>query len=235
MKRVVRKATIAPGYKYTNSNNRADELRTRSILSVIWSTIVFILNTYILFTVIYWISVGIMPSGTIIFFEVAMEVFLLIELGLRVLYLKISRRAFESLNLLHTRDQDGVFVFLLLLVSNIPLVMIYSGIHNTSSKVQSIFSRIMVLKLLRCFEILRTFERVEEILFYKKFKTLIIVKSVKNFVSLLLTAHILTCGWLLIGSTHAVDIYQGIETNEHNPYRDSKELWGFSLYRHWIF
>lgn len=198
-------------------------MKTRSILSIIWSLLVFILNTYVLFTVIYWISVGIMPSGTIIFFEVAMEVFLLIELSLRLIFIKISRKAFESLNLLHTRQQDGVLIFLLLLVGSIPFVLIYSATHSHSSKFQAIISRIMVLKLLRCFEILRTFERFEEILFYKKFKTLIIVKSVKNFVSLLLIAHILTCGWLLVGSTHAHQIYEGIETNEHNPYKDSNQ------------
>lgn len=63
-------------------------------MSKIWSTSVFIFDIYLVFTVIYWASTSTMPTGDILFVEIALETLLIAELLTRLFLSEIASRAF---------------------------------------------------------------------------------------------------------------------------------------------
>jgi hypothetical protein len=198
--------------------------KSRSLVSVSWASLIFTFDIYILFTVIYWISVGILPSGQLLFFEITLECFLLCELALRVFLKLVTPQIYETLNLMHSRRDDSWTIYIVTFFGSIPWTTIHLGLDSSDEHLEKIYSRLLAFKFLRCFELWRIIGRIEEILFYKKFKTLVLVRSVKNLMYIFLTTHILSCGWLLIDTIHPHDMYEGISTNSLNPFRNSKEV-----------
>ena len=203
-----------------------DIFRDRTWISLIWSTLVFFFNNYTLFTVIYWISIAEMPTCFTTFLSLACETLLLVDILLRVMIRCFSKEFYDGLNLIHTTKQDDWKLLTLLVVGSAPILIIYQGVNNSSENSQQIFSRLMALKLLRCFEILRALARTEEILFYRRFKTLVLVKFIKNIMYVLFITHLTTCGWLLVEETHGNQkLLHGY--SELNPYKDSKGVISF--------
>ena len=95
---------------------------------------------------------------------------------------------------------------------------------------ESFFSRLMLIKVLRAFEIYLTIEKIEEILFYKKFKTLVIVKFIKNFMQIILITHIEVCAFLFVQQIR-VTSYTVVGTDPYNPYFDSKNSQLINIFR----
>jgi hypothetical protein len=170
--------------------------------SLIWSLSIFLFNIYTIFLTIYWISIAEMPSEATVYAELAFEYFLLADLIIRVILHLISKKQYDRLKLIHTSKEDNWKIFLITFVGSFPMLTLYLGIGNTSETTQAIFSRLLSFKLLRSFEVLRAISKTEDVLFYKKFTTLVHVKFLKNVMTVLLLTHITVCGWLLIQETH---------------------------------
>lgn len=171
-------------------------------MSISWSFMIFMFNMYILFTILFHFAIGALPKDGILFFEIAMETILVTEVLLRLGLKKFAPESYDNLNLMHVIKDDSYKVYALIMIGSIPWITIYSAISNPSDSVTAVFSRIASMKLLRCFEIWRILSRVEEVLFYKKFKTLVVVKFAKNIVYVLMITHFVTCLWILVEETH---------------------------------
>ena len=167
-------------------------------MSLSWSAMIFIFNMYILFTILYHFSVGDLPTEGILLYEVAMETILFTEVALRIGLKKFAPDSYADLNLMHVLKEDSYKIYALIMVGSIPWITIYTSIDDPSDTDKAVFSRLACMKLLRCFEIWRILSRVEEVLFYKKFKTLVFVKFAKNIVYVLMITHIVTCAWILV-------------------------------------
>lgn len=174
-----------------------------SITPKIWSILVFALNIWTLFSTILWFSAKDHPDGFLFVFEVLVELTLFFEALTRVIIRVFRPQDYENLNLYHTTKNDGLWVMLLLVFGSIPIYTIYRGVrdHVDDTDGISLFSRLLAIKILRTFEIWRTLSKIEEILFYSQFKTLIFVKFVINFIYVLLITHVSTCSWLFLETT----------------------------------
>ncbi len=209
-----------------NLNSRREEqnneiFKDRTWISLIWSISVFFFNIYTLFTIIYWISIAEMPSGFSIFVDLAFETLLLVDILLRVLIRCFSKEFYDGLNLIHTQKDDGWKRFVFTFVGSLPIMIIYSANDNSSKNIQEVFARLLAFKFLRCFETLRALARTEEILFYKRFRTLVFVKYFKNVMIVLFITHLTTCAWLLVEKTNGnAKSLNGF--SPLNPYKDSK-------------
>ena len=122
-------------------------------MSTFWSMAIFIFDMYLLFTVIYWASTSTMPQGNILFVEIFLETIMIIELLTRLLLSQFASQSFKNLNLLHTSKGDGIMVYLGAGIGSIPFVIIYTSLGDPSQLANDVFSRVLLLKITRSFEI----------------------------------------------------------------------------------
>ena len=193
----------------------------RSKMSFIWSIIIFLLNIWILFSSIFWFSVQNHPDGVMLFIELTIEWIMFSEVIFRFLIRMFFLDVYKDLDLLHVRKKPKVWDFIVLIISSFPFLSLDISIYGIESEEgRRFFSYLIILKVLRCFEIQTVLSKLEETLFYKKFKTLILIKFLMNFTYVLLITHISTCSWLFIDRTHHVRISMP-GNSPYNPFKDS--------------
>jgi hypothetical protein len=167
-------------------------------MSIIWSVSIFILNLYMLVTCIYWAATGYMPDSGLLFFTTCVEIFLVCEIFFRCITRIFNSQAYNAQNFLHTRANDGFVRLTFSVLGSSPICLIYIGLLTTGTDLSTLFSRLMLIKILRTFEIYMTLEKIEELLFYKRFKTLVFVKFINNFMQIILVTHIEVCAFLFV-------------------------------------
>lgn len=200
-------------------------LKTPPLFSVSWSVTVLLFNIWTLFSTIFWICVEYNPGNPIIFVEVLIESTLLFECLARTLLKIFMKKGHDDLNLYHSNDKDRIWVMIIIIIGSSPIHAIYTGLENSGypQKDFRFLSRVLAIKLLRSFEIRRTFRKVEEILFYQKFRILVLVKFVMNSLIVLLITHMATCSWLLFEIEFTGEpVIHG--QNPNNPFASSKNL-----------
>ena len=205
---------------FLNDEPNMGIFKTKAVTSLAWSVLFFGLNIFNLFACIFWFSIHQGPTGLMYFFALVIEYLMFFEVIFRIVLRIFSPNAYTHLNLLHAGKQDGFWTFVLLFISSFPVLtldIIIGGLYNADD---DITSYLIILKVLRCFEIHRVLTKLEETLFYKKFKTLIFIKFLMNFTYVLLITHISICSWLLIDRTPQMRISMP-GTNPHNPFKDS--------------
>lgn len=188
-------------------------------MSYLWSILIFLFNIWTVLTTLFWASIHQLPSGVDALFHVLIECILFFEVIVRIFIRICLKEAHDSLNLQHTEKEDRFRIYTLLLIGSFPVLTIYSAVgdFDETSEKTVIFSRILLIKLLRTFEIKRAITKAEEILFYKKFKTLVLVKFIKNLMIIIAVSHLFTCAWLFIQTSvtnHAVIP----EPSDENPF-----------------
>lgn len=194
-----------------------DTMHMPTKTSLIWSILVFIFNFYILLTNIYWICTGQMPSQNQMFVDVSVEVILITELFVRAFLRWKLPLNYHQLNFLHVGSQNRKQNWAISLVGSVPIVMIYQALGSHNAK---LFSRLMSIKFLRCFEIWFTIGRAEEILFYRKFNLLLFLKFMKDVLQLFVITHFAACFWMLSQTEISTVSFYGVDS--HNFYKDSK-------------
>lgn len=201
------------------------------IIPKIWSVLIFILNIWTLFSTILWFSAKDHPRGFLIAFEILVELILFFEAFARVIIRIVKPQEYANLNLYHITKNDGFWIMLPLMLGSMPIYTIYSGVSGQldDSEGISVFSRLLALKILRTFEIWRALSKIEEILFYSQFKTLIFVKFVINFIYVLLITHLSTCSWLFLETTFSGEPMI-LGKSSTNPYASGKLELGFLSY-----
>ena len=196
--------------------------RNRTTMSNVWSGIVFILNIWTVLTCLLWASLHELPTDVSALIHVIIECILFFEIVMRILLRSFLPTIYENFNLHHMGKGDPTFLYIVLFIGSFPFLTLYTAISvpNEASETTSNFARILLIKLLRSYEIPRAIAKVEEILFYKKFKTLVFVKFIKNFMILLFVTHLFTCAWLFVQASvtnHAlVDLRASV--NSKNPF-----------------
>ena len=211
-------------YYFPEGDQNPTYLKEYHKTAIIWSILILILNIWTLFSSIFWFSVLSHPLSVLLFIEITIECIIFFEILCR-LYLRIwFSEPYESLNLLHTNKKDGVWVFVILLISSFPIITLnvaINGAETSENKSEEILSYLYILKILRSFEISRALSKIEEKLFYKKFKTLIFIKFLINLMYVLVIMHISTCSWLFVSGTDQkiVRIYGN---NPYNPFKQSR-------------
>lgn len=211
-----------PSSYFSEEEPNSLKYKKNSSMTNVWSIIIFILNIWILFFAIFWFSVNTHPDGVQLFLAIIIEWILFFEVLSRLILRIFFPDSYKNLNLLHVRKNDSFWIFTILLITSFPLVSLnifVSGVDPVKSN--SVISYLLILKILRCFEIQRSLTKLEETLFYKKFKTLLLIKCIMNFTYVLLITHVSTCSWLFVSqiSTVGIPIPTG---NSNNPFNDSK-------------
>lgn len=202
--------------------------RNRTTMSNVWSAIIFVLNIWTVFTCLLWASLHELPTDVSALIHVIIECILFFEVVMRILVRSFFPTIYENFNLHHMGKADPTFLYVILLMGSFPIMTLYAAISvpNDPSETTINFARILLIKLLRSYEIPRAIAKVEEILFYKKFKTLVFVKFIKNFMILIFVTHLFTCAWLLVQSSianHAlVDL--SASSNLKNPFGNGNLL-----------
>jgi hypothetical protein len=209
-----------PGLKKSPSfkthSTVSDTIHMPNKTSLIWSILVFSFNSYILLTNIYWVCTGQMPGQNQMFFDVTVEVILITELLIRVFLKWKLPKHYPELNFLHVRYHKGFQNWAVSLIGSIPIVMIYQAVGSTNAK---LFARLMSIKFLRCFEIWYTVQKAEEILFYRKFSLLLILKFMKDVSQLFVITHFAACFWILSQSEVGSVTFYG--DSDLNYFKDS--------------
>jgi len=169
-------------------------------MSSFWSFLTLLANVWTLFSVILWFSSNDRPDTGVLFIEIIIECYLLFEIFARILIRIFVPKFYESLKLKHIRKDDGLLVFVLLVFGSVPIMSLFDGVKSDSSYEEQVkvFTRLLLLKLLRSFEIRRAFVRVNEELFYKDFKILVFFKFAQNLIYVIFITHLSTCGWLFV-------------------------------------
>lgn len=211
---------------YTLDGTTASKiLQIPSLFSLTCSLTVLLFNVWTLFSTIFWICVDYNPGNPILFVEVLIESVLLFEILARFLLKIFLEKGYDNLNLYHSCNKDRIWVLIVIIVGSCPIHIIYAGLENSGHPREdfSFLSRLLAIKFLRSFEIRRTFKKIEEILFYKKFRILVLVKYVMNSIIVLLITHIATCSWLLLQSYSTGEpVIHG--QNPDNPFSESNKL-----------
>lgn len=223
--KIVPKETInfQPKPKLPSQNETSFEVnRDRTTMSNIWSGIIFFLNIWTLFTCLLWASLHELPTEVFALIHIVIECILFFEVVMRILIRQCLPTIYENFNLHHMGKRDPTILYMILLMGSFPIMTLYAAISvpNDPSQTTIDFARILLIKLLRSYEIPRAIGKVEEILFYKRFKTLVVVKFIKNFMILLFVTHVFTCAFLLVQSSitnHAI-VNLSTSTNSENPF-----------------
>lgn len=219
------KLTTTPKFNQSSFQDGAslEIFKNRSNMSNLWSIIIFVFNIWAILTALLWASLHELPTGISSLFHVLIECVLFFEVIVRIFIRICLKEASDSLNLQHTEKEDRFRVYSILIVGSFPVLTLFlaMGGYDETSEKTVIFSRLLLIKLLRSFEIKRAIIKLEEILFYKKFKTLVLVKFFKNLMIIVLVAHFFSCCWLFIQSSvtnHALVT----DTDPENPFGESK-------------
>jgi len=187
---------------YSYTKEMPDTFMSKGFWTVsnFWSFVTLLANVWTLFSVILWFSSNDRPDTGVLFIEIIIECYLLFEIFARILIRICVPKFYESLKLKHIRKDDGLLVFVLLVFGSVPIMSLFDGVKNDSSYEEQVkvFTRLLLLKLLRSFEIRRAFVRVSEELFYKDFKILVLFKFAKNLTYIIFITHLSACGWLFV-------------------------------------
>ena len=194
--------------------------KSKALTSLTWSILFFALNIFNLFACIFWFSIHQGPAGLMYPFALVIEYLMFFEVIFRIVLRIFSPHAYANLNLLHAGKQDGFWTFVVLFIGSFPVLTLDNIVGGEYNQDDDVISYLIILKVLRCFEIHRVLTKLEETLFYKKFKTLIFIKFLMNFTYVLLITHISICSWLLIDRIPQIRISMP-GTNPHNPFKDS--------------
>lgn len=186
-----------------SANEALDEnelFKSRSTMSDCWSTVIFLFNIWTVFTSLLWASLHILPSDIGPLIHIVIEVILLFEICTRILLKLFLPEAYDTLNLLHMKKGEGILKFACAFIGSFPIMTLFFALNDVERDPDeiSVYARLLLIKLLRSFEIVRTITKVEEILFYKKFKTLVLVKFFKNIIKILFVTHFFACIFLFI-------------------------------------
>lgn len=204
------------GFQNFNRNKKS------SIMSIVWTALIFILNIWILFYTIFWFSFISHPESVVLYIAIIIEWILAVEVLLRIFLRVFFSSTYRNFGVLHIDKKDGFFTFAVLVISSFPIISLNIIINGTNpEESDDVFSYLLILKLLRCFEIQRVLSKLEEMLFYKKFKTLVMVKCVMNLLYIILLTHISACLWLFVSAVPRRNI-EIPGDNPHNPYAHSK-------------
>ena len=72
-------------YNFYGDNVTPEVFKTRSMMSNLWSSSIFLLNLYMLVTCLYWAATGAMPGQGLLFITACFEILLVFEVVLRIL------------------------------------------------------------------------------------------------------------------------------------------------------
>jgi len=174
-----------------------------------WSFLIFLFNVWALITTLFWASIKELPDDISALFHVLIECVLFFEIVARIILKIFLPGAYYALDLQHVDKKDPFGNYILLFLSSFPLLTIYISYSDpdTDHHKTTVYSRVLLIKLFRSYEIIRAFRKVEGILFLRKFKALVFVKFIKNLFIILFVSHLFTCGWLFIQTSvtnHAV-------------------------------
>lgn len=208
-------------------NATPEVFKSKSFMSICWSLVIFVLNLYTQLTSFYWACTGSMPQNGLLTFTSIVEMVMISEIIIRALSKAFNLQGHSAQNFLHTRKSDGFWSFFWAMLGSFPWVIIYMGILNHGNDKYGPFSRLLLMKLIRGFELNRTIGKLEEILFYRKFKTLILVKFTKNFIYILLVTHVATCCFLFVQGMD-VKSYTRTGMDPKNPFYNSKAILNFN-------
>ncbi len=191
--------------------------------SLVWSSLVFILNVYTLFSVILWFSVDGLPIGNALYFEILVEILLLGEIILRICFKFYNKVLFSNINLYHSDKSDSSWRVWMVLIASITQLTFFNFFNNffTMDKYERLYSYLLAIKLLRSFEIVRYIERIQEKLFYRTTKALIFINLVYNVGLAILITHMASNAFLFIEKTHPHS--HGPESHSKNPLNPFRE------------
>lgn len=213
-------------YSHSHVKEFSDSFASKGFLTVsnIWSLFTLFANIWTLFSVILWFSAKDHPQTGVLFIEIVIECYLIFEVFARILVKVFASSYYESLQLQHIRKNDSYIIFALVIVGSAPIMSIFAGLKDPNSYEDNIdvFSRFLLLKLLRAFEIRRAFVSIGEGLFYKNFKLLVLFSFAKHLTYIIFITHLSTCGWLMVNIL--VDNDKTIEgTSSLNPLNQGKQ------------
>ena len=131
----------------------------------------------------------------------------------------------DKLGLLHGLKTDGPIMYLLNVIGSFPYITLARLLIsvNAMGEGKTSMSYIILLKLLKSFEIKRYINQIEEKMFYKTAKSIIILRFVLNFGLVLFISHCAASAWLLVQELSSVGWSDNKYTfnNPLNPFSSS--------------
>ena len=168
-------------------------------LSIYWSFIIAVANFWTVFSVLFSAGTSAAPSGVPLVVEVVFETILFLEVIARLLLKRFFSKTYDNLKLTHKGLKDSYLLLVFLLIISFPGVTLCYIITNgdNSGLGISIVSYVMLLKLLRAFEIIRFHATLQEMLFFKEVRWIIFMKLAENLVLIFWIVHVLSCIWMI--------------------------------------
>ena len=170
-----------------------------NLLSIYWSFTVALGNFWILFSVLFSAATSGKPQGVALAIELAVEAILFLEVLARLILKKYFPRTYNSLRLTHKGPRDSYLLLIFLLIISFPGTVAWYLIDpdGKSGDLAYIMAYIMLLKLLRAYELMRFHMTLQEMLFFKEVRWIIFMKLVENVVLIFWIAHVLACIWMI--------------------------------------
>jgi len=191
----------------------------------VWSSAIFILNIYTLFSTIFWASLAKLPQDNTFVLDFLVELIIFLEIMFRTLLSILAPNFLDKLGLLHGLKTDGPIMYLLNVIGSFPYITLARLLIsvNAMGEGKTSMSYIILLKLLKSFEIKRYINQIEEKMFYKTAKSIIILRFVLNFGLVLFISHCAASAWLLVQELSSVGWSDNKYTfnNPLNPFSSS--------------
>lgn len=144
----------------------------------------------------------------------------------RLILRTCNREVLAGLKLYHVRMTDGFISLLLLFIGSFPQLTFYYLLDSYFTVIDlfdPIYSFLLAIKILRAIELTRYIDKVQEKLFYRTTKALILIKFLVNIGLILLITHTAVSAFMFIEKIHPKSKGpHSWSTNEANPFREGK-------------
>lgn len=171
----------------------------------IWGAVVFIFNCYTVNSAGFWASAQGFPTDAALFFEITIELILFFEIIARIILRKWFSESYAKFKLIHAESTDTIKWLCFIFLVSFPIyctIIIAMGYEDaqTGFGIQNYF---LLIKICRVIEIVRAFQKLRENLFFRNFKSIVILKTIQNVAIALYATHLAAVAWLISAKERA--------------------------------
>ena len=172
-------------------------LKSLTLFSKIWTTIILVINIWNLFSVSFWVSIRQKPENGFKSIALISEVLFAADCLLRLMlkYCKIS--TLKDLMAFHWDEQEHWAVLGLIIVGSMPQVAFWD-IFNID--VSNTLIYLLAFKLCRIFEMYRARDFVDKYLLINQYESFVTANILQNLFYLIIFTHLVTCSWLWVNT-----------------------------------
>ncbi|EAR89827.2 cation channel family protein (macronuclear) [Tetrahymena thermophila SB210] len=174
--------------------------------SFYWSLLINCFHIYTLLSSVFWMSNLGYPSGPYLSIEIVIEIFIIVDIILRIIFSKYARKnKFFFMNFILNEVTVQTLFNVLYIISAIPQATILKIIMNNTKfinenniQLEDYLSYIFGINIIKLLDLWNFFQKLEFVFIYTQFRKIIYIKFIKTCLMFFLLIHYVACSWTFI-------------------------------------